>query len=64
MLSKVFLISNRLVTFAKGVTNTEQVVTHEQLIIIYARATTLLGKVTDQLLISNNLLSICNKSVL
>ena len=56
-------MSNRLVTFAEGVTNTEQVVTHEQLIISYVR-TTLLGKVTDQLLMSNNLLSICNKSVL
>ena len=64
MLSKVFLMSNRLVTFAEGVTNAEQVVTHEQLIIIFARASTLLGKVTDQLLTSNNLLSICNKSVL
>ena len=63
MLSKVFLMSNRLVTFAEGVTNAEQVVTHEQLIISYAR-TTLLGKVTDQFLMSNNLLSICNKSVL
>ena len=57
MLSKVFLMSNRLVTFAEGVTNAEQVVSHEQLIICYARATTLLGKVTDQLLTSNNLLS-------
>ena len=37
MLSKVFLMSNRLVTFAEGVTNAEQVVTHEQLIISYAR---------------------------
>ena len=64
MLSKVFLMSNRLATFAEGVTNAEQVVTHEQLIISYARATTLLEKVTDQLLMSNNLLSICNKSVL
>ena len=48
MLSKVFLMSNRLVTFAEGVTNAEQVVTHEQLINSYASATTLLGKVTDQ----------------
>ena len=58
MLNKVFLMSNRLVTFAEGVTNAEQVVSHEQLIISYARATTLLGKVTDQLLMSNNLLSL------
>ena len=51
-------MSNRLVTFAEGVTNAEQVVSHEQLIISYARATTLLGKVTDQFLMSNNLLSL------
>ena len=57
------IINAEQVTFG-GVTNAEQVVTHEQLIISYARATTLLGKVTDQLLMSNNLLSICNKSVL
>ena len=29
MLSKVFLMSKRLVTFAEGVTNAEQVVSHE-----------------------------------
>ena len=60
----MFLMSNRLVTFAEGLINAEQVVTRNQLIISYVRATTLLGKVTDQLLMSNNLLSICNKSVL
>ena len=58
MLSKVFLTSNRLVTFAEGVTNAEQVVTHEQLIISYVRVKTLSGKVTNQLLMSNNLLSV------
>ena len=41
MLSKVFLMSNKLVTFAKGVTRV-----------------TPLAKVTDQLLMSNNLLSV------
>ena len=39
-------------------TNAEQVVTHEQLIISYARVKTLSGKVMDQLLMSNNLLSV------
>ena len=58
MLNKVFLMSNRLVAFAEGVTNAEQVVSHEQFIISYVRATTLLGKVTDQLLMSNSLLSL------
>ena len=57
MLNKLFLMRKRFVTFAeelllqnRSATNTEQVVSHEQLIISYARATTLLGKVTDQLL--------------
>ena len=49
---KELLLQNR------SLTNAEQVVSHEQLIISYARATTLLGKVTDQLLMSNNLLSL------
>ena len=39
-------------------TNAEQVVTHEQLIISYVRVKTLSGKVTDQLLMRNNLLSV------
>ena len=30
MLSKVFLVSNRLVTFVEGAVNAEQVVSHEE----------------------------------
>ena len=64
MLSKLFLMRKGFITFTeelllqnRSVTNAEQVLSHEQLIISYARATTLLLKVTDQLLMSNNLLS-------